>query len=285
MSKNPEKTKEIKAKAEKQIASRLAKGAGSGAGRAYKPYLTVRDVNSRGRYNRSPSVTVGRVHQLLSDLEYHVLLMLDWDSQVTDIREQFPVPLEESQAIAREMGIAHLSYQGTDEVLTTDFLVDLNIQGKTIRRAISAKYAEELDDPRVLEKMELERRYWISKGIQFNLVTELEIPVLLQKNVKWFHPYMNHFDLSTPEQQQEYFKILLAAINQSPSQKVTAITTRLDDEYNIEPGTHLSLLRQFLAQRAFYFDLEALTIVNLRAKDLTPSHFWLEQDYEYAVGE
>lgn len=86
MSKNPEKTKGIKAKAEKQIAARLAKGAGSGSGRAYKPYLTVRDVNSLGRYNRSPSATVGRVHQLLSDLEYHVLLMLDWDSQVIDKR-------------------------------------------------------------------------------------------------------------------------------------------------------------------------------------------------------
>lgn len=181
MSKNPEKTKEIKAKAEKQIASRLVKGAGSGTGRSYKPYLTVRDVNSKGRYNRSPSVTVGRVHQLLSDLEYHVLLMLDWDSQVTDIREQFPIPLEESQAIAREMGIAHLSYQGTDRVVTTDFLVDIDFQGKTIRRAISAKYAVDLDDPRVLEKMELERRYWLSKGIQFNIVTELEISLLLQK--------------------------------------------------------------------------------------------------------
>lgn len=285
MSKNPEKTKEIKAKAEKKIASRLAKGAGLGSGRAYKPYLTVRDVNSLGRYNRSPSVTVGRVHQLLSDLEYHVLLMLDWDSQVIDIREQFPVPLEESQAIAREMGIAHLSYQGVDEILTTDFLVDLNFQGKIVRRAISAKYVKDLSEPRVLEKLELERRYWVSKGIQFNLVTELEIPQTLQKNVKWFHPYMNHYDLDTREQQQEYFRILLAAIHQFPSQKITAITTRLDDEYNVEPGTHLSLLRQFLAQRAFYFDIETLTIKELKAKDLTPSHFWLEEDYEYAVGE
>jgi hypothetical protein len=51
MSENPENTKEIKAKAKKQIASRLAKGVGSGSGRTYKPYLTVRDVNSRGRYN------------------------------------------------------------------------------------------------------------------------------------------------------------------------------------------------------------------------------------------
>jgi adenylate kinase family enzyme len=285
MSKNPENTKEIKAKAKKQIVSRLAKGAGSGSGRTYKPYLTVRDVSSLGRYNRSPSVTVGRVHQLLSDLEYHVLLMLDWDSQVIDIREQFPVPLEESQAIAREMGIAHLSYQGVDQVLTTDFLVDINIQGKLVRRAISAKYAKDLDDPRVLEKLELKRRYWTSKGIPFNLVTELEIPQLLQKNVKWFHPYMNHFDLDTHEQQQEYFRILLAAIDQFSSQKITAITSRLDDDYNVDPGTHLSLLRQFLAQRAFYFDIETLTIKELRAKDLTPSHFWLEEDYEYAVGE
>jgi len=74
MSKNPEKTKEIKAKAEKQIASRLAKGAGLGAGRAYKPYLTVRDVNSRGRYNHfiNPSDKISHERSNHRSFQQHV---------------------------------------------------------------------------------------------------------------------------------------------------------------------------------------------------------------------
>ncbi len=284
MSKNPEKTKQIKEKAQRKIEARFEQGRGSGSGRAYKPFIHVRDIPSKGRSHRIPSVTVGRVHQLLSDLELHVLLQLDWHEHVVDIREQFPIPLEASQTIANEMAIAHHSYQGTDEIVTTDFLVDLDYDGKIVRRAISVKYADALDDPRALEKLELERRYWLSKDIPFYLVTEVEIPELLKKNVHWFHPYINHFDLSSAEQ-HEYFNLFLTAINKHPSQKLTEITTKLDDEYNVQAGDHLAMMRHLLAQRAFLFDLEKLTIKNLRARDITPSQHWIEETYEYAVGE
>ena len=284
MTKNPERTKQIKEKAQRKIATRLEQGRGSGSGRAYKPFFHVRDIASQGRSHRIPSVTVGRVHQLLSDLELHVLLQLDWHEHVVDIREQFPIPLEASQAIANEMAIAHHSYQGTDEVVTTDFLVDLNHDGKISRRAISAKYADALDDPRVLEKLELERRYWLSKDIPFHIVTEREIPELLKKNIHWCHPYINHFELSSAEQ-YEYFNILLKAINKSPSQKLTELTTQLDDDYNTPTGDHLAMMRHLFAQRAFAFDMETVTIKNLRARDVVPSPHWLEETYEYAVGE
>lgn len=284
MTKNPEKTKQIKEKAQRRITSRLEQGRGSGSGRAYKPFIHVRDIASKGRSHRIPSVTVGRVHQLLSDLELHILLQLDWHEHVVDIREQFPIPFETSQAIANEMAIAHPSYQGTDEIVTTDFLIDLDYGGKISRRALSAKYVDALDDPRVLEKLELERRYWLSKDIPFYLVTEAEIPELLKKNVHWFHPYISHFELSSVEQ-HEYFNLFLTAFNKYPSQKLTELTTKLDDEYNVQAGDHLAMMRHLFAQRAFHFDLEKLTIKNLRARDITPSQHWLEETYEYAVGE
>jgi len=84
MAKNPERTKLIKAKAEKKIKTRLAQGRGAGAGRDYQPFLHVRDVPSQGRSHRLPSATVGRVHHLLSDLELHVFLQLDWHEHVID---------------------------------------------------------------------------------------------------------------------------------------------------------------------------------------------------------
>ena len=284
MANNFARTEQIKEKARRDIARRLEKGRGSGSGKDYQPFIDVRDIASKGRTHRVPSVTVGRVHHLLSDLELHVLLQLDWHLDVVDIREQFPIPLEDSKQISDEMQIAHPSFQGTDRVVTTDFLVDLEVSGKIHRKAISAKYAGHLDDPRTLEKLELERRYWVSKDIPFYLVTENEIPEIVKRNIQWFHPYINHFQLTAAEQ-REHFTLFANAIKKFPSMKLTELTSRLDDEYNVLAGEHLSLIRHLFAQRAFLFDIETSTIKNLRVKDIFPSHKWEEESYEYAVGE
>jgi hypothetical protein len=270
--------------AERVIANRFKEGRGSGSGRNYLPFITVRDFPSAGRVHRLPSATVGRVHHLLSDLEHHVFCQLDWHSSVVDIREQFPIARDDSRAIADKLGIAHPSFNGVDQVVTTDFIVDLNHEGKFSRKAISAKYAEELDDPRVLEKLELERCYWLEKDIAFYIVTELEIPKTLLENIKWILPFLTSSTLKASEI-KEYFLIIDKAKQHYPTQKISVITSKLDDDYNLASGTHLSVLRHLLAQRAFSFDMMNTSVKSLVGQDLIPSEFWKTDQYEYVIGE
>ena len=54
---------------EAKIARFRKEGRGEGFGADYKPWLTARDVPSRGRSHRVLGVTTGRVHHLLSDIE------------------------------------------------------------------------------------------------------------------------------------------------------------------------------------------------------------------------
>ncbi|CAG7857138.1 partial Transposon Tn7 transposition protein TnsA, partial [biofilm metagenome] len=227
MSLSNNKCKEVKEIAFKVAEKRFKEGRGSGSGREYKPFLTVRDISSKGRSHRLPSITVGRAHHLLSDLELHVFYLLDWDPDVIDIREQFPITLSSSQSIAEQMGIAHPSVKGIDQVVTTDFIVDLQMQGRTIRKAISVKYADELDNPRTIEKLELERRYWEEKHIPFCIVTELQIPKPFVKNVQWFQPYLTAHSFK-PDEQVEYFELFHSSFARHGSIKVTAITAKLD---------------------------------------------------------
>ncbi|MDP7592948.1 MAG: TnsA endonuclease N-terminal domain-containing protein [Litorilituus sp.] len=49
--------------------------------------------------------------------------------------------------------------------MTTDFLLDTLQNNKVVQVAISVKFSEELEDIRVIEKQELERRYWESLAI------------------------------------------------------------------------------------------------------------------------
>lgn len=270
--------------AERIIAGRFKEGRGQGVGRDYLPFLTVRDVPSKGRVHRLPSATVGRIHHLLSDLEHQVFCQLDWHSQVLDIREQFPIAREDTRLLAGRLGIAHPSVQGVDQVVTTDFVVDLNQDGRTVRKAISVKYAEDLDDPRTLEKLELERRYWLERDIPFCIVTEKEIPRILIENIQWVRPFLTEHELSS-EELKEYFGIFNDAILYHPHQKISAMTNKLDGDYNMEMGTHLSVLRHLLAQRAFGFDMLNCSVKTLVCQDIIPSRFWIEQSYEYVVGE
>ncbi|WP_431065469.1 hypothetical protein [Methylotuvimicrobium sp.] len=123
-------SKDIKGILEPAILKRLQKEKrGQGYGKDYNPFLTVWDVPSKGRVHRRPALTHNRIVHILSDLELAVFLLFDWNTSVTDIREQFPLNPEATIDIAKRLGIKHPAYKGILQVMTTDFLIDMEIDG------------------------------------------------------------------------------------------------------------------------------------------------------------
>jgi len=192
--------KEVKGLFEPAILKRLQKEKrGQGFGKDYKPFLTVRDVPSKGRVHRRPALTHNRIVHLLSDLELAAFLLFDWSSSVIDIREQFPLNPEATIDIAKRLGIKHPAFRGVLQVMTTDFLVDLEVDGQLVNHAISVKYAEDLEDQRTLEKQELEKRFWENEGVDWYIFTEQDVPVTTVKNIRWLAPHMHSYDLGDEE--------------------------------------------------------------------------------------
>jgi hypothetical protein len=171
---------------EARIARFLKEGRGSGIGADYKPWLTIQDVSSLGRSSRISSSKTDRQHHLLSDLETGLFLLLEWDDQVTDIREQFPLDRDVTRMLASKMGIVHPrdTHTMTDIVMTTDMLVDLDLDAGSRQIAFSVKPSAKLEDGRTLEKLELERRYWARAKTPWYLVTEQELPAIRVGNLK-----------------------------------------------------------------------------------------------------
>lgn len=192
--------REIKNFLEPAIIKRLQKEKrGQGVGKHYKPFLTVRDVPSKGRVHRRPALTHNRIVHLLSDLELAAFLTFDWQHTVIDIREQFPLNPESTISIAKRLGIKHPAYRGVTQVMTTDLLVDFDLGGQHLTKAISIKYAQDLEDERTIEKLELERRFWEGEGIEWLIFTEHEVPVIFVKNIRWLAPHMHSYDLDEPQ--------------------------------------------------------------------------------------
>ena len=253
---------------------------GQGNGKNYKPFLTVRDVPSKGRVHRRPALTHGRIVHLLSDLELSAFLFFDWNTSVIDIREQFPLDPEKTSNISERAGIPHPAVSGVAQIMTTDLLVDLLNNGKVIQIAISVKYENELEDERVVEKQELERRYWESIGVKWYIFTENEVPPTLIQNIKWLIPQMHSFDLNQDDQ-FTVFNVINEALLTYPEDKIAMVMKILDQKYQAEGGTYLSYLRHLLAQNAFAWDVVNISHKALTTGQLKASEHWISKEYEY----
>lgn len=161
------------------IERHIANGFGAGAGAEYVPWLRVQDVPSMGRSWKIQGIKIDRIHHLFSDLERAYFLLCEFSEDVVDIREQYPLlPLGNTQAIASAIGVRYPRYQATSVplVMTTDFMLTVkqpNGDLKSVARTI--KYQQDLqgkDCVRTLEKLEVERRFWMSQGVDWNIVTE-----------------------------------------------------------------------------------------------------------------
>ena len=274
-------SKDVSELLEPAIIKRLTKEKrGQGSGKHYKPFLTVRDVPSKGRVHRRPSLTHGRIVHLLSDLELSTFLLFDWHFSVVDIREQFPLDPEKTLNIAQRLGVKHPAVRGVNQVVTTDLLIDTLQSGKIVSIAISVKYREELEDERVIEKQELEKRYWEGEGIDWYLFTENEVPATLIQNIKWLVPHIHSFDLDSADQIKT-FEIINNAIQVYPENKISIVMKMLDEKHQCKKGTYLAYFRHLCAQTAFIWNMTEVSHRTLKTSDLTSSEHWISKEFEY----
>ena len=161
----------------------LKEGRGQGTGDNYKPWILIHDFPSRGVSARVPGRTTGRIHHLLSRYEEFYFYILDNDPDVLDIREQFPLRLTETMAIARKLNYRHPRKNDFPFVMTTDFLITRS-DGDYAR---TVKHSNELANPRVCEKFTIEQAYWISHKIDWKIVTEKEINKDKALNLQWLY--------------------------------------------------------------------------------------------------
>lgn len=263
-----------------QIDRRIKEGRGQGQGSDYKPFIYTRDVSSLGRSHRLPGSKTRRLHHLLSDLELAIFLTLDWSHHVADIREQFPMRVEDTMRIAEELGIRHGRYQGTPQVLTSDFLVDFDDpQRPTV--AIQAKYSADLQKPEVIERLELERRYWQEKGISWAIVTEREVSREAFSNIQWLYPANAEDDIARDDL-AHYQQLFLLEFKRHPDRKLTTIAQGLDISGQLEAGQALYWLRQLLARHCFIFNIDT-PYRELKPKDLVTNPHQLNQELSNAA--
>jgi len=243
----------------------LREGRGCGNGSSYRPWISVQDFASRGVASRVKGMTTGRVHHLMSNHELAFFYILDWSDEVTDIREQYPLfDLESAVRIAAQAGIKYPTnnVSGYPYVLTCDFMITTT----TGVKARTIKTASELSNPRVLEKLEVERRYWLEQGIDWKIITEREILYQKAKNIEWIYTafHADTASVSTHDMKQAQNTMLQLLMNNEYS--VIEASQIVESEFCFARGFGLYLFKQLLLNKTIAVNLNEP--LNLNAKGI-----------------
>jgi hypothetical protein len=249
---------------EKKIQSLEAAGHGRGIGKDYTPWLSVTDVSSLGRSRRVFSHKTGRTHELLSDVEYRLFLVLEWMSDVIDIREQYPLNREMTLTIAQQLGLRHPYYPGTQvaTVMTVDFLVTRMVAGVKSLMALNAKRDEEASDEHSMLKLEIQREYFELSEVPHHAIFHSRIPRQKTDNIDWIRSAL--VKPGEIEPRPGFFSGLTARmaaeLSQSPSDLATPLSQyclTFDERHGLERGIGLRVAQMLMHERVLKVDLSS----------------------------
>jgi len=240
---------------ERKISKYIKEGRGSGEYEEYKPWLTVRDVPSKGRVTRLKGVKINRVHHVLSDLERSALVLFEWSNRILDIREQYPIlERDKMQEISEMLGFKHPRYPNSsvNTVFTTDFLLTVrNDDGTICTVARTIKPSSQLVDQNTINKLLIEKEFYKLSGINWAIITEKELPKMLTNNL---YELRNSFELISEDESmiEDVFKAL---VSEDRHKRIIDSIDNISKSYNIPHAKVINIFHFLVYNKKINFDL------------------------------
>lgn len=240
----------------------LKEGRGQGAGSTYKPWLQVQDISSRGRSTRIFSNTSKRVIHILSDLQLYYYNLLEFDTGVVDIQENYPLLDLHDVDISLDQELTKKLYNQKTKVphiLTVSFLItriDQNSNPYHVARVIKA--SSELEKKSTIERLELQRRYFEKKNIDYGIVTEKEINKHKQvaRNIGWVLTAYDLQDYPQLVNNLVYLKKDMLNLLSSPTERLENVFEKIERAFQLEEGLALVLFKHLVATKQIVMDLD-----------------------------
>jgi hypothetical protein len=161
----------------------------------YQPFWRCQDVRSSGIKVKVPHFSDPyRVVHLLSMNEMLMYMQLAWDKTVSEVYEQFALPLEETTAIAHELDVKHPVYidSKTPIIQTIDFVC---VRKDGTKTSYAVKQASWLDDYRTQEKLAIQEGWCEINDIKFETVSSDDLKTIRCQNLEFlfYHRKLDQF--------------------------------------------------------------------------------------------
>lgn len=237
----------------------LKEGRGQGTGKNYKPWLYINDLSSRSRSTRIFGHTTQRVHHLLSDLQLYYFYLLEFDENVIDIREQFPLLDFHGMNISVDSSLTQKLFDSKTKVphiFTVSFLITRVGKGQEPDyQARIVKISSELEKKSTIERLELLRRYFQKKGIDFGIVTEKEINKTFSKNIGWALAAYDIKDYPELITNYSYLKKDMSLLILESNITFHQVFEKIENLYQLQEGLGLVLFKHLIARKYIKMDL------------------------------
>jgi hypothetical protein len=187
---------------------------------------------------------------------------------VIDIREQYPLfPQEETLEIAREMGVRHPTDPRTRHpiVMTTDLFLTVR-QGLDVTYVpITVKYRKELRKLRIVEKLEIERRFWKRRSLKLKIADESLVSLGFLRNMLWLRSYYRLDDLyPLTANEVDQIAAVLTCMVLNDDLPLWEVARNCDRTLKLEANTSLAVVRHLLANQYWKVDVKTRIITTRR---------------------
>jgi hypothetical protein len=123
-----------------------------------------------------------------------------------------------------------------------------------------------------LEKLEIERRYWAVRGVDWGVVTERELPQPWTKNAAHLHGYLSLTDrLSLKAEELTPIVEHLTQLVKANRRPLRVIAAECDSQLGLVLGTSLTLAYHMLATKHWSVDMNSVLNPN-HPLILLPTH-------------
>jgi len=252
---------------EKKIQKYLKEGRGTGSGEDFIPWVSIHDFPSIGRVHRIFGLKIPREYHFMSDGEAGYFDECDWDDEITDIREQFPLDRDLTYKIARQLKFKHpVTTDGTPNIMTTDFLLDVGSGTNRKLVARTLKVRGEVNKRRVLEKFEIEGRYWAHKKVDWGIVLKENLNKTLISNVEAVRGFADLTGLRGKKSgnYQKAAVFLIQMLGRFPNWSLRELCRHIDQINHFLSGTTLNAAKHLIAHKQLLTDMNDGTLLEQR---------------------
>jgi hypothetical protein len=251
----------------------IAEGRGRGELDKYIPWTLTTEFSSKGRATRIKGIKTNRIHHLHSDNQLRAFLIFEWCPKVCDIRETFPlIDIMEtiSNSDIETLKFGKFTNKNNEQaVITTNFLLTVkDDEGKPKFEARTVKNTTELNRSIAFEKLEIERRYWQAKGVNWKVITDKQLTRQYCKNIEWVRETLLVDNLNNQIDKEMYSERLIEFIISNQESPLKQILPYFEQRYFFDKGVGLYLFRYLIAKRKIYIDMNNKVDMAVKAKDI-----------------
>lgn len=260
----------------RKVESRIKNGYGQGEMASYIPWVSVRDLSSRGTSTRLYSSKTGRMMQFLSNIERDTFLMAEFREDFVDYWEQWPLERRDTLWAAERLGVRHPIYPGSSEpvVMTADAVLTRRTPIGVERLVLDCKHSDSLANERTQEKLAITRLALKRLPLPHILVTEQSISQQVIRNILWVRiavrkqgevePFTGAFELWPMRLHRRLLSDQIDKVQRAAT--VAEYCQAFGSEHSLPTGWALRCMKLLMWQHLVTFDL---SFPNPAAMDVT----------------